>query len=269
MIALLLLLACGIGADLDRGQAAIAAGDLAAAESAFRAALDRDPSNVDALYGMGWTWHLAGDADAARGAFQQIVAIAPASPLGHKGLGSVALAEGNLPEARTRFKAALDRSPDDLAILHSIALTELSAKDGPAALAAFDALLARAPERAEFHQARAESLLLLDRAEDALVAATRAVELGGTRRIQVLARLTRARSLFALSAHRVDAADCAGTAPPVYAWLDEADRMLDEAIALQPGAPEIATARQAISRQRGGVEDTCPGTRAGKGFPGG
>lgn len=268
---LLTLLACGLGADLRRGQEALDAGDLAAAETAFRSALDRDPESVDALYGMGWTWHVAGDDDAARGAFQQLLALAPTSPLPYKGLGSVAMAEGNLPEARTRFKEALDRAPDDLAILHSLALVDLSAKQGTAALAGFDALITREPGRAEFHQARAEALLLLDRAEDALAAATRAVELGGTARVQVLARLTRARALLAASAHRIDADHCASSAPAVYAWLDEADRMLDEAIALQPGAPELATARQAVSRRRGAVDDLCPGLRTttGKGFPGG
>lgn len=266
----LLLVACGIGSDLDRGQRALDAGDLLTAERAFRSAVDADPGNVDALYGMGWTWHLAGQGDAARGVFEKIVALNPASPLGYKGLGSVALADGNLPEARSRFKAALDRAPDDIAILHSLALLELSAKDGAAALAAIDGLLVREPHRAEFHQARAEALLLLERGDDALAAATAAVEAGGTVRVRVLARVTRARALLLASAHRVDPAACATTAPPVYAWLDEADRMLDEATALQPAVPELATARRAVSRRRGAVDDACPGLRApGKGFPDG
>lgn len=267
---LLLLLACGPGGDITRGQRALDAGDLATAERAFRSAVDADPTSVDALYGLGWTWHLAGDGAAARGAFEKLVVLGPASPLGYKGLGSVALSEGNLPEARTRFGAALERSPGDLAILHSLALVELSAKDGPAALAALDALVAREPDRAEFHQARAEALLLLDRGDDAVDAATIAVAKGGTLRVQVLARLTRARALLVASAHRVDPAACAETAPPVYAWMDEADRMLDEAVALQPSFAELVTARRAVSRRRGAVDDACPGHRvSGKGFPGG
>jgi len=269
---LLLLVGCGAERDVTRGRAALDEGDMVRAEAAFRAALDREPGHPEALYGLGWTWHLAGQTDEARTAFEQLRVAHPESPLGYRGLGSVAMAEGNLPAARRSFQAALERAPGDLEIRHSLALVDLSARNGEAAAQALEALCAEVPERGELHQARAEALLLVDRGEDALAAADLALARSETPRSSALARLTRARVLLSLAGGRVDPADCAGTAPPVYAWLEEADRMLDEAVALQAGTPELTSARQTVLRRRGHVDDLCPGLRTGargKAFPDG
>lgn len=259
---LALLLACGGGRDLAAGEAALARGDLPAAEAAYRRALDRDPDSPEALYGLGWTWHLAGRDDLARDAFQQCVQAAPDSPLGHKGLGSVAMAEGNAPLARQRFEEALRRAPGDVAVRHSLGLLELSAGRPDAALTAFDALAAEVPDRADVQVARALALLALQRGEDALDASARAISLGGAPRVRAQARIARARALLAVSAARVDADACTTTAPPVYAWLDEAERLLNEAEAEAGVVPELGETRRLVRRRRGAVDDACPGLRA-------
>lgn len=261
----LTLVGCGIGADLARGRSALDRGDLAVAEAAYRSALDRDATSVDALYGMGWTWHLAGQRDLARGAFQQLIAVHPESPLGYKGLGSLALAEGNAEAAREQFQKARDRAPGDVAIRHSLGLLALSAGDAEAALASFDALVEEAPDRTELHQARAEALLRLDRSTEALDASTLAVSTATEPRARVMAWLIRARCILAASARRVDERDCAGTAPAVYAWLDEADGLLDQAEATGLQVPGLPETRRAIQRRRGAVGDLCPGARTGTG----
>lgn len=260
---LFLLLACGIGGELRAGDAALNRSDLDAAESAYRAALAKDPQSAEALYGLGWTYHLAGQRDAARDAFQQCVRVHPESPLGYKGLGSVAMAEGQPAGARKQFELALERSPGDHRIRMSLALLDLSNGRHSEALAALDALIAEDPHQAEFQQARAEALLQLDRDDDALASADRAIELAGVPTTKANAHLSRARCLLALTGRRVDEQRCAETAPPVYAWLDEADRALDAAEATGVRLPALVNTRKEVRRRRGLVDDQCPGLRGG------
>lgn len=268
MGALLLLLACWTS-DAERGRAALERGDLVEAEAAWREALDDDPGSAEALYGLGWTWHLAGQRDAARGAFNRLVEQHPDSPLGYKGQGSLALAEGNLALARERFAAALERAPGDPAIRQSQGLVELAAGDPAQALVTFEALLAEDPTRTEVATGKAEALLQLGRDEEAVAAARAAVEVGGTSRAGAGARITLARALLAATRARVRVDDCAGTAVPVYRWLEEADRVLDEAEATGVRPPDLLDTRRAIRRRRAAVDDQCPGVRAGDGkeFP--
>lgn len=252
--------------DLREGEAAIAAGRPDLAEAAFRRALTRDPNNERAMYGIGWAWHMAGEEDEAREAFSLLAEVHPDSPLGYKGIGSVWMAQGNAKEARASFEVALAKAgdgPDALKIEDSLALLALSGRDGAAALAAFDALLLRDADRAEFHWGRAEALLLLNRGEEAMTEADEAVRCaeGTGARLQGMALITRARTLLEVSGGRVDAASCVQTAPPVYAWLAQADRDLDQAQALGMDLPSIQGVRRTVLDRRGKVDDACPGQR--------
>ncbi len=258
----------GVAADLDAGERAVASGRPDLAEAAFRRVLSAEPENEQAMYGIGWAWHMGGQDDQAREAFNLLQEIHPDSPLGYKGLGSVWMGEGNTKEARRSFERALDlainrQGYDTVPIENSLALVDLSSRDGEAALAAYDALTTKHPERAEFHLGRAEALLMLGRNDDARTAADAAVSHApddGVVRANSL--VTRARALLAASGGRVNAADCKGTAPPVYAWLDAADHDLDLAESLGVGVPSIPNVRRSIRERRGGVDDTCPGLRA-------
>jgi tetratricopeptide (TPR) repeat protein len=259
----LALAACGAQRDRARAEAALRRGDLAGAEAAWRAALDESPDDPDALYGLGWTWHLAGRDDMARDAFQQCVDAHPEVANGYKGLGSVAMADGNPVLAKKEFELALERSPNDLAIRHSLGLLALSTHDDQAALTIFTTLAQEAPDRAEFEQARAEALLRLHRDDDALSASQHAIALGGDDKVRAMALVTRARALVAVAAGRVTADSCATAAPPVYAWLDEADRVLDRAEATGVDVPDLPEVRRGVRRRRGVVDDLCPGLRTG------
>ncbi len=257
-----------VASDLKAGQDAVAEGRPDLAEAAFRRALSRDPDNEHAMYGIGWAWHMAGKEDQAREAFSLLLRVHPESPLGHKGLGSVWMAEGNAKEARAAFEKALAATAaagDDnsVTIENSLALLDLTSRDGEAALKRYDTLVQTDPTRAEFHQGRAEALLLLSRDEEARAAADEAVRTSeeGGGRVQALALLTRARTLLAVSGGRVDGAKCVETAPPVYAWLEQADKDLDAAQALGLALPAIQGVRRTVLDRRGHVDDTCPGQR--------
>lgn len=271
-------------ADLREGQSAVARGRPDLAEAAFRRALTRDPENEQAMYGIGWAWHMAGQEDQAREAFKLLEEVHPDSALGYKGQGSVWMAEGNAKEARAAFEHALtiakqkpaarpgwgleSAGSDPAAIENSLALLDLSQRDGASALARYDALLQGEPRRAEFHQGRAEALLLLGKDDDAQAAADEALKLAAdaadanATRVRALALLTHARTLLAVSGGRVDPTRCTETATPVYAWLEQADRDLDEAEALGMAVPSIQGVRRTVLDRRSRVDDDCPGLRA-------
>jgi tetratricopeptide (TPR) repeat protein len=268
MIWLLACTGCGIAGNLETGKEALQRGDLVTAEAAWRAVLDKEPTHPEALYGLGWTWHLAGSEDAATEVFQRCIELHPELASCYRGLGSVAMAEGNLGAAKAKFEQALKLTPQDISIRHSLGLLELARGNGKAALEIFDALIAEAPERAELHQARAEALLSLKRSQEAVEAANKAVALAKEPRAKALALMTRSRALVVATVGREDRSRCQETAPPIYVWLEEAEKSLDEAIALGVPVPELTDARRSIQRRRGALDDLCPGVRLGMEFPG-
>lgn len=261
-----LLFHSGVAADVAEGQAEVAAGRPDRAEAAFRRALTADPDNEQAMYGIGWAWHLAGQEDQAREAFNLLKEVHPQSPLGDKGLGSVWMAQGNRKEARAAFERALALAGpnyDTVPIENSIALLDLAGRDGEAALAAYDALAGKHPDQPEFAIGRAEALLLLGRNDEARAAAEAAVAQAPDDSVTLAnALVTHARTLLTGSAERVDPRACATTAPPVYAWLEAADHDLDRAEAMAVPVPSILPVRRSIRERRGRVDDLCPGVRA-------
>ena len=255
------LLACGVAGDIRAGDRALGDGDLAAAESAYRRAVEREPANPDALYGLGWTYHLADQQDAAKEAFDLCVSSHPDSANCWRGLGSVAMSAQNPALARQRFEHALEVAPGDLRARHSLALLDLTAGDTDAALKQLDALVAEAPGQAEFQQGRAEALLRLHRDEEALAAAREAVSQAEGGRSRAVTRLTLVRALLATSAGRVDAQDCAHTALPVHAWIDEAERLVGEVEGGGVKVPELAAVRREVRKRRAEADEACPGVR--------
>ncbi len=257
-----LFLLAGCSTPLERAERALADGDLLAAEGVYREMLAERPDDVEALYGLGWTWHLAGQTDAAEDTFRRCITVNPESSLGYKGLGSTEMARGNTAAARRAFEEAQKRAPDDLAIRHSVALLELSTGRHAEALALFSSLSDADPKQALYHLGRAEALLWLDRDEEALSASASAVELASDRRTRALSRINRARVLVKLTQDRVTPERCETAALPVYAWLEEAERLLDEAEVVGIVLPELGETRRVVRRRRGAIDDLCPGHRA-------
>jgi tetratricopeptide (TPR) repeat protein len=261
-VALLALLLCGCGADwyLEKGERAVRDMELVDAERAFRSALAREPDSVDALYGLGWTYHLAGHQDEARETFERCLQVAPESALGYKGLGSIALAEGNIEVAEARLEQALQRAPTDPSLLNSQALILIRTERYDEALAAYEALRADAPEQLELVVGQAEALLRLERLDEALAVVDGALAAGGADpRQATLLHTLRARALHANTTGRLDEERCEQTAPPLLAWLDEADRSLDQAESLGLQLDALHSVRREVHLRRKLVQRKCPG----------
>lgn len=251
---------CTDSARVERGEVALRSGDLTQAEADFRAVVDGDPSNVDALYGLGWTYLQIGQGDRAREYFKRCVRLAPRDYRGHRGLGAADLADGNPMLARLHLTEALTLAPNEPRILNSIGLAHLAESDEEAALARFDEAVAADPSQGEYGYNRADVLLRLGRLDEALEGVDDALSVDiDEARFRPLLLDLRARVLVEKTAGRVDTEDCAGTAPPVLAWLTAADRALDQAEA-EAAQPEIfVETRRRAHRRRSVVTERCPG----------
>ena len=64
-----ILVACSVDAVTEKGQTALDAHDLSAAETAFRKAIAKDNRYLPAVVGLGWTYLLAGENDGAEKSF--------------------------------------------------------------------------------------------------------------------------------------------------------------------------------------------------------
>ena len=260
-VALLALLLSGCGVDwyLSKGEQAVREMALVDAERAFRSALARDPDNVEALYGLGWTYHLAGHSDEARETFERCLQVAPESELGFKGLGSIALAEGNLEVAEARFDQALQHAPGDPSVLNSQALLHIRAGRYEQALEAYVALREGDPEQLELALGQAEALLRLERLDEALAVIDEALASdAATARQATLLHTLRARVLYATTTGRLDEDRCEQTAPPLLSWLAEADRSLEAAEANGLQLDTLYGVRREIHLRRKLVQRKCP-----------
>ena len=258
---LALLLACPSA--YDRGQQALDRGDLVTAEQSFRVALADNPDDVDAMYGVGWTFHLAGERAPARDVFEQLRIRFPESPLGYRGLGSLLMAQGEYAAARTEFTLALQRAPGDPRTSQSFALLELAEGKTDDALGRIDTALAVDNSSPELHQTRAAILERLERTDEALAAIDAARARSDSPRSLATVEVTRAHILVGHATSRVDVEHCEG-ASAVLAWLDEADRALDVAQATGVHPEQVAAGRTELRRRRGFVEDTCTDPAARK-----
>ncbi len=255
----LLSVGCSTGWYLGRGEDAVREMELVDAERAFRSALSREPDNPRALYGLGWTYHLAGHHDEARETFERCIQVAPQSELGFKGLGSVALAEGNLDIAQGRFDQALQLAPGDPSVLNSLALLHIRAERYEQALEIYGALRVEGQLLPEAAIGQAEASLRLGRLDEALAVVDEALAHGGgSARQATLLYSLRARILHAFTTGRLDDQRCDVTAAPLLAWLDEADASLDQAEALALPLDSLAGVRREIHLRRKLVQRTCP-----------
>lgn len=251
---------CGVERHLDTAEEALQSHDLVAAEAAYRRVLERDPESVDALYGLGWVYHLAGEPERARDYFQRCTRIAPTDHRGFKGLGSVAMTQEKLPQSVSWFEQALALAPEDPAVLNSLSIAHMQGQDHEQALVFAQRAVAAAPTRGEYGLSVGEALFRLKRHDDALAAIEEALgapfeEL----RFRALLYVLRARVLVAMTGGRVDPEDCTGTVPPLLAYLEKAKVSLElaEGVGIQMG--ELGAAKRRVHRRRGYITEQCPG----------
>lgn len=254
---------CSDEARVERAEDALRAGQYADAEADFRAVLDEDADNIDALYGLGWTYHLVGQRDRAREYFKRCVRLAPEDFRGHRGLGAVALAGGNPMLARMHLDDALEQAPGEPRVLNSMGLAHLAEGDEDSALLRFEEALAADPSSGEYGYNVAEVRFRVGELDGALEAIDEALSADIEElRFRGLLLELRARVLVEMTAGRVDAEDCETTAPPVLTWLAAADRALDQAETEGVDATLVATTRRQAHRRRSVVTEWCPGAEA-------
>lgn len=242
-----------------RGRQALDEHDLARAEGLFRRAVTADPSSLEALEGLGWTYLVAGQRDAAQAAFDRCAQVDGQAAGCLRGQAAMAQAAGEFGRARELLQRAVALAPEDPKVQSSLGLLELSQGEVDAAVPRFEDLVARFPDSAEFRVGLVEGRLRQGRHEDALAEVDRALALPASPlRTEALLHLLRARVLVALSSSRVDPARCEQTAPPVLAWLDAADAEVEAARATGVRLPTLGEVGRLVGRSRGQVEDACP-----------
>ena len=99
-----------VPAEVSRGYRELAAGNVAAARPAYRAALQADPANLDALLGMATIEALGGNRYGAASLYQRALAVDPRNATAQAGLA--ALEQGERPEGlESRLAAGIAQNP--------------------------------------------------------------------------------------------------------------------------------------------------------------
>jgi tetratricopeptide (TPR) repeat protein len=192
------------------GKELLDAGELDAAQAKFEAALRQDPDFFLAHHGLGNVFAARRDYDAAARRFREAIRRKPDFPEGHNSLGVVLAAAGKPVEAATAFERAIALRPGYTNARLNLAGTQLAAgradlaedsarealshdaKSGEAryflarlaatrkahaeALRLLDEAIVLDPANSAYHLARGETLLALDRVEDAAGAFRKATE---------------------------------------------------------------------------------------------
>lgn len=266
-LALLLgLTGCSAEFHAKKGREALDQHDLASAEKHFRSALDKEPALADALSGLGWTYQIAGKSDAASAAFDHCLEALPQEVSCMRGKASVLMGKGQAAAAGALLATASGLAPDDPGVQSSQAILDMTLGNMEGAIARYKALIERFPTMAEYRVGYAEVLLRQKKTDEALTVVDEALQFEDTPlRFQAMLHMLRARTLVAATAGRVNPRDCAGTAPPVLAWLDAADASLKQADATGVSQSSVAGVQRLIARRRGAVEDRCPGLQGAAG----
>lgn len=153
-----------------RGLALHQAGQLAAAEQAYRQALQARPEQFDALHGLGVIGLQTGHPQAALDLLQRALACRPgdAEACSHAGMALQAL--GRHAEALERFAQALSQRPGFPEALNNRGNSHLALQQPEAARQDFEQALAARPELLEARFNLGNALQQLGRAAEALVA---------------------------------------------------------------------------------------------------
>jgi Tfp pilus assembly protein PilF len=147
-----------VGASIDRGMAAHRGGDLAAAEQAYRRALDRDAEHPLARHYLGVILYQRGQVDDALPLLERAAAQVPEEPEFHNNLGLALAAADRLDEAIAAHRRALALRPAATA-WNNRGLALAAANDPVAAQAAYREAIALQPDFAAAHWNLATALL--------------------------------------------------------------------------------------------------------------
>ncbi|NML42687.1 tetratricopeptide repeat protein [Ramlibacter sp. G-1-2-2] len=157
-------------AHLQAGNAALAAGDLAAAGKHYRAAVRQAPGDAMAHLNLGYVLLEQGQLDVARDSLEKAVALGGGADA-HYLLGQAHAARGDWAEARASHRRAVDARADFGFAWKDLGVACEQLGDAPAALDAYERASRHAPDLVDALGGRARMLLQLGRHADALQSA--------------------------------------------------------------------------------------------------
>lgn len=165
---------------INLGRVLRVAGDHEGARAAFDGAVERAPSDPDALLGRGLTRAATGELAMAVEDFRRAAELAPndAEPL--LALGDLQRDLGEHEAAVATYREAIDREDADAASWLKLGNVLVLLEDYEGAATAFDEAIERAPELAAAHNGRGAALMHVSRAEEARAELERAFELDPT-----------------------------------------------------------------------------------------
>ncbi|WP_230949444.1 tetratricopeptide repeat protein [Burkholderia stagnalis] len=161
----------------DRAYAAHRAGQLADAEHGYRAALDANPADADALHLFGVLRHQQGQHAEAADLVGRAVALRPGDAALQLNLGNALKALGRLDEAIDRFRNALTLAPEFPLAHYNLGNAYAALQRHEDAIDALGRALRLTPDDASIHNNLGNALNALGRHDDALAAFHRALEL--------------------------------------------------------------------------------------------
>jgi tetratricopeptide (TPR) repeat protein len=247
------------------GDALFARGRIAEAVAEYERALGLDPAEPNVLNSLGVCYGHLGQMDKAMDCFQRALAAAPEDFMAYYNLGYALMAQGRLAEARQRFQQCLERQPD-----HADTLFQLGRlAQGEGRLAEALELFTRAAEqpdcRPAVHRHLGEALAAMGKPAEAEEAFKRAVKINpddaaalsslaelylarGANTEIALSLARRARELEPAAARHLRVLSQALLA---LERLDEAEALLDEAVAAHPDDPFLALQQARLEQARG------------------
>ncbi len=229
--------------------------DLANAERLYRRVLEEDSSNIEALAGLGWTYHLALKKEDALAQFTHCLTLEPENIDCLRGKSSVILSQGDGTQARIWLDKALRIDDDDPEVLVTDAIWKLSQGEISKASRQLGLVVQRFPKEGRYRLPYGEALLKSGNPELALQEVQTALQLTVPRRTRAMLWILRARLLLEMSARAGE--DCSQL-KAIQQWVVEAERSLTESTSTGVEVPNSGMIHRQLERRRTTLSERCP-----------
>ena len=153
--------------DLERGQALMTRGEMAAAATALREALRREPDLLPARVSLGLALYGLGDLDAAVEELRAALRRRPEALDARLALAKALVARQEWPAAREELERVLSAQPDQLDARYALGVVRYAQGDVAGAIAAYRSVLAADPQQPDARYSLALVLKLARREAEA------------------------------------------------------------------------------------------------------
>lgn len=244
------------------------AGQYAQAESALRGLIELAPGNVDALCLLGRVRFLSGDPAGARKLMERAVAATPDRADVQLELATLLGSIGDYPAAARHLARVVDLRPNDAEPRYHLGCALAAAGANAAAVEWLESSLALAPDVARAWVRLGNVHLVLERWADADAAFVRAralqadidpvVLVSHSGALHALGRVDEARAAIYEAirrGNRLEAPRSLANIDQSLAWCEASERCLLDALAVDPGHPELMAALACVVERRNGLSE--------------